>query len=177
MNFFDANKMKEGVLNPESLDEEVLEVLECNKNAIPESHELDEDQEDKEFNDWVEDEDESLSVQDLFSSATFPSISLMMEHDKNSFDFDLKDIVQTVCKDTYEYIKLINFIRSTASTLPNISKEQVADVKNQILNKSFLEGEQYLKPVLENDPLLFIYEENFSLEEDDEEDNVQKESK
>jgi len=173
MNFFDVDKVKEGVLNPASLDEELQEVIECNKQSKSEMPEQqpDEDQEDKEFNDWVEDEDESLSIQDLFSSSSFHSIASMIEHDKKNFDFDLKELVPTVCKDSYEYFKLINFIRATVHSFSNISKEQVQDLKMEILKKSFLEGEQYLKPVLETDPLLFLYEEAFSLEEEDDEDD------
>lgn len=128
------------------------------------------DESDKDdFRDWqAEDgEDEEEAVKSLFCSQKLPSLAELVEHDKKIFGFDLQAVVKDVCQDDFSYIKLINFIRSSVKEkeAEASSKEDlVASVTRLIESKVFLDGETYLKPVIESDPLLFLFDELFEFE-------------
>lgn len=121
----------------------------------------------KEFNEWVEDEDEeSEQVQSLFSEAKLRSIEQLIEFDNANFGFDLYSIVKTHCTDDFSYIKLINFIRSFPFE-PNSKEASIASLMEALTTRQFLEGEQYLLPILEDDALLFKFDEIFEFEGND----------
>lgn len=128
------------------------------------------DESDKDdFRDWqAEDgEDEEEAVKSLFCSQKLSSLAELVEHDKKIFGFDLQAVVKDVCQDDFSYIKLINFIRSSVKEkeAEASSKEDlVASVTRLIESKVFLDGETYLKPVIESDPLLFLFDELFEFE-------------
>lgn len=156
-----------------SLDEELLEVIRCNQNAeaeksqpVMDGTEEEQDQNDKEFNDWVEDEEDKddMGVFGFFSRTRFPSIPEMIEFEKKTFQFDLQEVVSSNCSNSYEFIKLVNFIRSYLQENPSV---QTSDsLLHNISSKAFLD-ERFLKPVLEDDSLLFLYEEYYQFPEED----------
>lgn len=128
------------------------------------------DEEDQEFNEWVEEDEDVILVFSFFEkNKTFSSIESLMEDHKVHFNFDLKQIVKDICSDVMDYIKLINFIRSRAKELS--TADDVSSIANDIYSKQFLKNDQYMIPVLQDDPLLCLYEDIFSeLGEDDEDD-------
>lgn len=136
----------------------------------PEEEEEESDKED--FRDWQADEDEDADdtfVTSLFCSSRLPSITALVEHDKQTFHFDLGEIVKQYCTDDFSYIKLINFIRSVVQdkTEDSSIEDAIVYLSEQLVTKQFLEGEQYLKPVLENDALLFSYDDLFDFDDGD----------
>lgn len=102
--------------------------------------------------DWldVEPDEEQSTVVSLFGPETFSTPSEMLEHDKTKNGFDLLVTIRRLHLDFYGAIKLINFIRhqvQQGQSLPDpISAEHIED-------------ELYLKPVLDNDALLFNLDE------------------
>lgn len=129
------------------------------------------DESDKDdFRDWQaedgEDEEES-AVKSLFCAQKLPSLTELVEHDKKHFGFDLQATVKDFCEDDFSYIKLINFIRATVkdkdAEISN-KEELVAIVRGLMESRAFLDGETYLKPVIESDPLLFLFDELFEFE-------------
>lgn len=127
--------------------------------------EEDEESDKEDFSGWTagEDDDEDLRVRSLFGHAKLPNIAEMIAHDKRIFNFDLSAIVKEHCTDDFSYIKLINFIRTYASGF-DPSELDMSALVDKITRKMHLEGDLYLKPVLEDDPLLFLFEEIFELE-------------
>jgi hypothetical protein len=138
---------------------------------VDDDHSDEGDESDKDdFRDWQaedgEDEEES-AVKSLFCAQKLPSLAELVEHDKKHFGFDLQAVVKDVCEDDFSFIKLINFIRSSVKEreAETSSKEDlVASVTSLIESRVFLDGETYLKPVLESDPLLFLFDELFEFE-------------
>ncbi len=120
------------------------------------------------FNGWVDD-DESEEFKSLFCSKKFQSIKALIAHDKEVFGFDLKAVVEAVANTDIAYIQLINFIRGTAKSWSTTDEEHnsallenIKSLEHDILNnKSFLD-EKNMIPQLEDDALLFLYEDEFS---------------
>lgn len=100
---------------------------------------------DEGWEDAEPEEDETQFIS-LLDDEVFTDIMQMLKHCKEKFNFDFLEIRQRLGLDFYGNIKLVNFIRSRVhSGLPvssNISREDFED-------------EKYLKPVLEDDALLF----------------------
>lgn len=103
--------------------------------------------------DWqdVESDHEAINVVSLFDAKTFSSAGDMLKYCKEHHDFDLVAVISRLKLDFHGSIKLVNFIRSNVKAgqpvLPSdISVDDFAD-------------EKYLKPVLENDALLFTLDE------------------
>ena len=109
-------------------------------------------------NDEDEDSDEQQSFfcedpcTDLFSSKVFKSPNECMEYCKEAYGFDVKKLKRTHKLDCFSFIRLINYIRKEKPS-PNY----VMELKTSDLWKD----DQYLKPVLDNDPLLM-----YDIEED-----------
>jgi hypothetical protein len=139
-------------------------------SAIVEEDEIVDENEiepEKEFNEWVEDEDdESELVQSLFSEAKLRNIEQLIEFDSANFGFDLNFVVKTFCSDDFSYIKLINFIRSFPFD-SNLKELSIRNLMEALETRQFLEGEQYLRPIMEDDALLFKFDEIFEFEGND----------
>jgi protein arginine N-methyltransferase 3 len=103
--------------------------------------------------DWqdLESDNESITIVSLFDAKTFTSTNDMLEHCKEQHDFDLIALIKRLQLDFHGSIKLVNFIRS------NVKAGQ-AVVAKDISAEDFVD-EKYLKPVLENDALLFSLDE------------------
>merc|ERR1712000_792019 len=108
--------------------------------------------ESSEGSDWqdVEPDEEPSTVVSLFDEQTFPNPKEMLAYCKEKHNFDLLAIVKRLGLDFYGAIKLVNYVRSKV--------QQSQPLPEQISAKD-LEDDQYLKPVLENDALLFTLDE------------------
>jgi hypothetical protein len=140
----------------------------CDTTEPEKGHELDdlslsdEEEEDKNFDEWVEDDD-SEPVKSLFSEQQLPSIQALIEHDRERFGFDLQQVVSSHCTDDISYIKLINFLRTTVQAMSNADTTAIiAKLDEEISKHTFLEGDVYMRPVLPEDPLLYLYEDFFT---------------
>ncbi|GAA5893921.1 hypothetical protein JCM6882_003128 [Rhodosporidiobolus microsporus] len=98
---------------------------------------------DQTWDDWDEDQQPAVS---LFDAQQFPSALVALQHDKDTHGVDLALIAATL--DFFERIRLINWIRAT--------KPDPASLRRLDRNAAFLDDDQYLKPVLEDDALLQV---------------------
>lgn len=130
------------------------------------------------FNDW-EEEDEEMPVQSLFCDAIFPSMSLLITHDKEVYNFDLKDFAATLGNDDISLIKMINLIRRRVKDTAAIHAGFVDQVKEEIRAREFLKDDIFMRPVLVDDPVLFLLREALvksgAIEDND--DDVEEEMK
>lgn len=94
----------------------------------------------------VEPEDEGEKIISLLDQEVFPDVTSMLIHCKEKYNFDFLKIRDSFALDFYGCIKLVNYIRNEVKNgrlvLSNISK-------------SDFEAEEFLKPVMEDDALLF----------------------
>ncbi|GAA5874422.1 hypothetical protein JCM8547_005395 [Rhodosporidiobolus lusitaniae] len=97
--------------------------------------------EDQTWDDWEEEQQPAFS---LFDNKQFPSAQLALQYDKDTHGVDVALIAATL--DFFERIRLINWIRAT--------KPDSASLRRLDRNASFLEDDQYLKPVLDDDAVL-----------------------
>uniref|UniRef100_A0A8B9F0D2 Protein arginine N-methyltransferase 3 n=1 Tax=Amazona collaria TaxID=241587 RepID=A0A8B9F0D2_9PSIT len=100
---------------------------------------------------WEEEEQEEegtaegLRTRCLFCDRLFTSAEGVFSHCKAEHEFNVCDVIQKHGLDFYGYIKLINFVRLKKPTGPYLSS---------LSSPLPWEGEEYLKPELEDDLLL-----------------------
>ena len=92
-----------------------------------------------------DDDVENLDVKCLLCDMTHPTAPQSLEHCKQAHGFDLAAHVMQYKLDFYGAIKLVNYTRSTKSSVLN--------------DPALWADEKYLQPVLENDALLFSLDE------------------
>ncbi|KAI0629795.1 S-adenosyl-L-methionine-dependent methyltransferase [Trametes polyzona] len=97
----------------------------------------------------------------LFEDRTFDSVQEALAYDETTHGFSLKDVTARLALDPYQRIRLINWIR-TEHPAPS---EAVALTGSE----AFFGSDEYLKPALEDDPLLQIVPDDSSDSEDEEE--------
>ncbi|KAE8145925.1 S-adenosyl-L-methionine-dependent methyltransferase [Aspergillus avenaceus] len=105
----------------------------------------------------VEPDDETQPVIGLFSDKVYPDVHSLLQETKDKYNFDLRRIQKEFDLDFLGTIKLVNYIRTqvkNGNTSPDVS------------SKSNFEDEIYLKPVLEDDALLYSLDD---IEDQDEE--------
>lgn len=143
MEFIDKSELQEIV------DEQVA------KTTADSDDEIEQD-----LDDWEEADD--VQIKSLFNNDHLTSVDLLVSHDLDLFKFDLKATVTDHCTDDISVIKLINFIRTIVSNqaADEITAEFVAALVGRIEAKEFMESDAYMKPVVEEDPLLYLYEES-----------------
>ncbi|CAI7636762.1 hypothetical protein N7533_006985 [Penicillium manginii] len=94
----------------------------------------------------VEQEDDSQPVVDLFSETVYPDVRSMLKVCKDKHNFDLLKIQKQLDLDFLDSIKLVNYVRTQVK-----AGNKTPDVSS----KSQFEDDAYLKPVLEDDALLY----------------------
>lgn len=94
---------------------------------------------------WSDAEDEQYEFFALHDGQCFDSMELMLQHEATQHQFDLHGIRKSMKLDLYESIKLVNYVRNTKAT-----ESEVRAAMSSIRSDDAL-----LKPVLENDALLF----------------------
>lgn len=143
----------------EFLDKEELQEI-VNEQVAKTTADSD-DEIEQDLDDWVEDADDDVQIKSLFNNEYLASVDLLVAHDMDLFKFDLKATVSAQCTDDISVIKLINFIRSVVSSqaAESITEDFVAALVQRIQAKEFMQSDDYMKPVLEDDALLYLYEE------------------
>ncbi|EEQ27442.1 Ribosomal protein arginine N-methyltransferase rmt3 [Microsporum canis] len=94
----------------------------------------------------VEPEEESEPVVGLFTDKVYPDTRSMLDECKEKFDFDLVRVRRELELDFLGTIKLVNYIRSEVKN---------GNMKPDVSSTALFEDEKYLKPVLEDDALLY----------------------
>ncbi|CAO3697388.1 unnamed protein product [Rhizopus microsporus] len=112
------------------------------------------------WDNWHEEEEEQ--VQCLYCKDVLPSTKAAFEHMKSVHGFDFQETRKRLGLDFYQCIRLINYIRQQV--------KENDDYTNTSFDKkeSFLSDDQYLQPVLQDDPLLFAFDDDEDFEEDEE---------
>jgi protein arginine N-methyltransferase 3 len=98
----------------------------------------------------VESDEESLTFVSLLDAQTFPSAQAMLNHCRDQHGFDLAATLRRLHLDFYGAIRLVNFVRQTVQKGEALPAEIVP---------SHFADEAYLKPVLDNDALIFTLDE------------------
>jgi type I protein arginine methyltransferase len=97
---------------------------------------------------WEDVEPDQVSEQivSLLDDQIFPDVSSMLLHCKEKYNFDFIQVRDGFSLGFYGSIKLVNYIRSEIKAGRQITSD---------FPKEVLDGDRYLKPVLEDDALLF----------------------
>jgi protein arginine N-methyltransferase 3 len=101
---------------------------------------------DEGWEDAEPDQDEDTFIS-LLDDEVFTDIMSMLNHCKDKYQFDFLELRQRLGLDFYGNIKLVNFIRSQVHSGNPISSSTIS--------REAFEDEKFLKPVLEDDALLF----------------------
>lgn len=102
----------------------------------------------KDDEDWedVEPEEEREKIISLLDNEVFPDVASMLAHCKEKYNFDFLKIRDNFTLDFYGCIRLVNYIRSEIKSGRLVSSN---------ISLTDFEAEEFLKPVLEDDALLF----------------------
>jgi len=147
---------------------------EAEDSASEYSAEEEEEEENKGGEDWQEwdEEAETASALCLFCKHTAPTATIWT-HMKEQHNFDFYGLKARKGLEFYDCIRLINFIRLQTKQGSAVA----ATIKAVNDQKKWLTSEEYLKPVIEDDPLLFELDDDNDSESDDEYEQKQKTSK
>ncbi|GKC00532.1 probable protein arginine N-methyltransferase 3 [Tanacetum coccineum] len=155
-------------------------------NKVEDMCDVEEEDEEEEQNwdDWTGDgeegEDEDLEMLCLFCDDKFKSSGLLFEHCRARHCFDFGGVRKALGLDFYGCFKLINYVRSQVAknqcwncgwTCESREELQAHLHEPTSLSNSKLmwDNDMYLKPYMENDHLLFSFDEDV----DDDEDMVE----
>ncbi|TFK90975.1 protein arginine N-methyltransferase [Polyporus arcularius HHB13444] len=128
------------------------------------SSEDEEDDEDLNWDDWVSDSLAKRPCKSLFENRTFDTVQEALLYDETTHGFNFKTISERLGLDPYKRIRLINWIRKE-----HPSSSEVAALTG---TEPFFTSDEYLKPSLEDDPLLQIEPDDWS--DSDEEEELEK---
>lgn len=98
----------------------------------------------------AEPDQEEFQFISLLDDEVFTDIHAMLKHCKEKHNFDFLEVRQKLGLDFYGNIKLVNYIRSQVHSGQKISSD---------VSKADFEDEKFLKPVLEDDAVLFSLDE------------------
>ncbi|KAJ4211433.1 Ribosomal protein arginine N-methyltransferase rmt3 [Fusarium solani] len=98
----------------------------------------------------LESDEEAISITSFFGPKTFSTVAAMLEDSKQNHAFDFVAHVQKLKLDFHGAVKLVNFVRDHVKNGSPVPKE---------ISEKDLEDEKYLRPVLENDALIFSLDE------------------
>nr|XP_019954970.1 PREDICTED: protein arginine N-methyltransferase 3 [Paralichthys olivaceus] len=113
-------------------------------DEMPELSDCDEEEDEEQWMEEEEEEEEAVSC--LFCDRSLSSVPATLQHCTAEHQINLVDVIRKHSLDDYGYIKMINFIRSKkcdASCLTGLSDAPLP-----------WESEDFLRPVLQDDPLL-----------------------
>jgi type I protein arginine methyltransferase len=102
----------------------------------------------KDDEDWedVQPEEDQEKIISLLDHEVFPEVTSMLAHCKERYNFDFLKIRDNFALDFYGSIRLINYIRNEVKSGRSVSSN---------ISLMDFEAEEFLKPVLEDDALLF----------------------
>ena len=122
--------------------------------------------EEGDFADWNEEEDEGQRrARCLFSSRTHPSPTAALAHAADAFGFDLRELTARYGLDFYGTIMALNYARTVAKDRG--ASAGTDDAESKVAAERAIEGiaagehrdERFLVPALEDDGVLFEWEE------------------
>ncbi|KAI1788889.1 protein arginine N-methyltransferase [Ganoderma leucocontextum] len=135
------------------LDPEEVSDPEC-RDDHPDGSSSEDEDEDLAWDDWVSDSLSKRPCKSLFENRTFDTVPEALAYDENTHGFSLKTITARLGLDPYKRIRLINWIRK--------EHPSAAAVANLNGSEPFFTLDEYLKPSLEDDPLLQIEPDDWS---------------
>ncbi|KAI5995140.1 S-adenosyl-L-methionine-dependent methyltransferase [Pisolithus albus] len=103
-------------------------------------------EEDNNFDDWVSDQALNRPCRSLFDENDFASVDDALQYDQSTHGFNLTETCTRLNLDLHQRIRLINHIRKDKPT-----PSQLSSLTGK---ESFLTSDEYLLPVIEDDPLL-----------------------
>ncbi|KAF2426535.1 S-adenosyl-L-methionine-dependent methyltransferase [Tothia fuscella] len=108
----------------------------------------------------AEPDQEDLQVVSLFDEKTFPDAKSMIEYCKENYGFDFLGAAKSLGLDFYSSVKFVNYIREEV---------RKGNLKPDVSSASLFEDDRFMKPVLEDDALLFSLDDltNSASEEQD----------
>ena len=143
------------------------------------------------FAEWEEEDDEDRATRCVFGGGVLhPTPAAALTHAANAHGFDLRAIVRANDLDFYGVIQCLNYARSVAAERERGGGGGGGDGDATAAAKDAIEGiaagkhrdEKYLVPALENDPLLFDWEEYVKggggdVNDDDDDDELERRAK
>ncbi|KAF8272591.1 S-adenosyl-L-methionine-dependent methyltransferase [Lactarius quietus] len=120
--------------------------------------ESDENNVEEAWSDWVSDSANATQCKSLFEDKLLASATETLDYDKRTHGFDLNSFCEEKALDFHARVRLINYIR----------KEKPSAASLQKLNgkEPFFLSDDYLLPVIEDDPLLLNSLDSWSDSED-----------
>ncbi|ESK84801.1 protein arginine n-methyltransferase 3 [Moniliophthora roreri MCA 2997] len=118
-----------------------------------------EDDDDQTWEDWVSDSNSRQPCRSLFEDRILQSAEAALAYDKSTFGFSLDETCAKLSLDVHGRIRLINFIRLTKPSPENVS--------HLTGSESFFSSDEYLRPIIEDDPLLQLQSGDWSDSEDE----------
>lgn len=113
------------------------------------------DSDDERYSDWEENDEESY-VTDLFSPQTFSNVKDLIIYNQQN-GFDILDVITAGKLDEIAIIMLVNFIRFEVQAIGGeISTSFKHSLKEKILTGHYRLEEKYMRPVMQDDALLFL---------------------
>ncbi|KAF9046251.1 protein arginine N-methyltransferase [Panaeolus papilionaceus] len=106
----------------------------------------DEDEEDQTWEDWVSDSNSRQETKSLFEDKVLPSVEEALAYDKKAHGFDINETSKKLGLDFHGRVRLVNFIRRNS-----LSPEEALKLSG---SEPWSTSDEYLLPVVENDPLL-----------------------
>ncbi|PPQ78739.1 hypothetical protein CVT25_010742 [Psilocybe cyanescens] len=123
-----------------------------------------EDDNDQTWDDWVSDSNEQQETKSLFDENVLPSVERALAYDSKTHHFNLDDFCKTLSLDFHGRVRLINYTRKNKISAAEVSKLQGTE--------SWFNSDEYLVPVVENDPLIQAYALDWSDSDDSDEQNL-----
>ncbi len=103
----------------------------------------------------LEDDQENIRIKSLFDDKTFSSAQEMLQHCTDDHNLDIWKVKKDLELEFLDLIKLVNYIRTQV---------ELGNIKPDVSSKSCFENDKYLKPVLEDDALLYSLDDLFDSE-------------
>ena len=109
-------------------------------------------QEDDDQEGWedVKPDKEEVSFMSLFEDKRFGDLTELLDYDRRMHCFDLKQILKSLDLDFMGAVRLVNYVRSEVRD---------SDKWPDVSDRELFEDEKYLKPVIEDDALLWSLED------------------
>jgi len=179
-----------------------MEQIQVAENFDEEEYNSEDEVEEKDdWGDWVEDDKDGLKwsaklkTKSLFCDFFSPNPNQSLQYDKSTFGFDLSSIRKRFRLDIYKTIRLINYIRTMISDNRDIVDNNKLNSQEELINymkqnnhfnfdvsadQPFWSDDRFLKPFLEDDPLLCSFNDDMEdsdfSDEGDIVENVQDEN-
>lgn len=111
------------------------------------------DSEGSDEGEWLDmepEEEETVAITSFFDAQTFPTVVAMLDHCKKHHAFDFAACLKRLSLDFHGAVKLVNYVRDHVKQGLSLPAE---------ISLGDFEDERFLRPVLENDALIFSLDE------------------